>query len=70
MEGLSLLKLLIESTGLPPEAVERELNKVLLKGNFQRDQLTLDDVRELLSIYLQDVLIEAKQESALSSNDY
>jgi hypothetical protein len=70
MEGLSLLKLLIESTGLPPEAVERELNRILAKGNFQRDELTLDDVRELLSIYLQDVLIEAKQESALSTNDY
>ncbi|MGZ3722066.1 MAG: hypothetical protein ACXVA9_03990 [Bdellovibrionales bacterium] len=65
MEGLSLLKLLIESTGLPPEAVERELNKVLAKGGFQREQLTLDDVRELLSIYLQDVLVEAK-ESALT----
>ncbi len=65
MEGLALLKLLIESTGLPQDAVERELNKVLAKGNFQREQLTLDDVRELLSIYLQDVLMEAK-ESALA----
>jgi len=61
MEGLSLLKLLIESTGLPEDAVERELNKVLLKGNFQREQLTLDDVRELLAVYLQDVLVEAKE---------
>lgn len=66
MEGLALVKLLIEQTGLPPEAVERELNKLLAKGNFQREELTLDDVRELLSIYLQDVLLEAKleQESA------
>jgi hypothetical protein len=55
---------LIESTGLPPEAVERELNKILAKGNFQREELTLDDVRELLSLYLQEVLVEAKQESA------
>jgi hypothetical protein len=64
MEGLALVKLLIESTGLPPEAVERELNKILAKGNFQREELTLDDVRELLSLYLQEVLVEAKQESA------
>ena len=63
MEGFALVKTLIESTGLPPDAVERELNKLLAKGNFQRDELTLDDVRELLSIYLQDVLLEAKQES-------
>lgn len=64
MQGLALLKTLIESTGLPPEAVERELNRILAKGNFQREELTLDDVRELLSVYLQDVLMEAKQESA------
>lgn len=64
MQGLALLKILIESTGLPPEAVEKELNRILAKGNFQREELTLDDVRELLSVYLQDVLMEAKQESA------
>jgi hypothetical protein len=61
MQGLALLKLLIESTGLPPEAVERELNRVLLKGNFHKEELTLEDVRELLAIYLQDVLVEAKE---------
>ena len=66
MEGLALLKLLIESTGLPPEAVERELNKALAKGNFQREQLTLDDVRELLAAYLQDVLVEAKESASMT----
>jgi hypothetical protein len=61
VSGLALLKLLIESTGLPPEAVERELSKILSKANIQPENLTLDDVRDLLAIYLQDVLIEAKQ---------
>jgi hypothetical protein len=61
VSGLALLKLLIQSTGLPPEAVERELTKILSKANIQPENLTLDDVRDLLAIYLQDVLIEAKQ---------
>lgn len=61
MEGLRLLRLLIESTGLPPEAVERELNKILAKSNISPEKLTLEDVRELLSSYLQDVLVEAKE---------
>ena len=60
MQGLALLKVLIESTGLPPEAVERELNRVLAQGNFQKEELTLDDVREILAAYLQDVFVEAK----------
>ncbi|MBI2811892.1 MAG: hypothetical protein HYX67_13840 [Candidatus Melainabacteria bacterium] len=61
MEGNALLKLLIESTGLPPEAVERELGKILTKAKIQPEELTLEKVREILSTYLQDVLIEAKQ---------
>jgi len=65
MQGLALLKVLIESTGLPPEAVERELNRVLAQGNFQKEELTLDDVREIIAAYMQDVLIEAKAEEAL-----
>jgi hypothetical protein len=65
MQGLALLKLLIESTGLPPEAVERELNRVLAQGNFHKEELTLDDVRELLAAYLQDVLVEAKEFTSL-----
>lgn len=60
MEGLGLLKVLIEATGLPPEAVERELKKILLKKGISLEALTLDDVREILASYLQDVLLETK----------
>jgi hypothetical protein len=64
MEGLGLLRVLIEATGLPVEAVERELNKILASRDLKPEDVTLDDVREILSSYLQDVLLEAKKSVA------
>lgn len=60
MSGLDLLKILIESTGLPTDAVEREIAKMLVAKKLDPENLSLDDVRELLAGYLQDVLVEAK----------
>ena len=60
MEGLDLLKYIIESTGLPPNAVDRELKEILASRGLRAESLTLEDVRDVLSIYLQDVLIAAK----------
>lgn len=60
MEGLGLLRVLIEATGLPAEAVEREINKLLAQHNLRPESITLDDVRMILSNYLQDTLMEAK----------
>ncbi len=61
MEGLELLRVLIESTGLPPEAVERELSRMVKNHGLDPAALTLEDVRQVLSSYLQDVLLEAKR---------
>ncbi|NJM09841.1 MAG: hypothetical protein HC883_02810 [Bdellovibrionaceae bacterium] len=60
MEGLGLLKLLIESTGLPTEAIEREINRLVAQQGLVDTEVTLDDVRDLLSAYLQETLVEAK----------
>ncbi len=60
MEGIGLLRVLVESTGLPNEAVEREIQTLIAKRGMNPDGLTLEDVRELLAAYLQDVLLEAK----------
>lgn len=60
MEGLALLRVLIQSTGLPMDAVEREIKRLLDIRNLKAEDLTLDDVREILASYLQDVLTEAK----------
>lgn len=61
MEGLALLRVLIEATGLPVDAVERELKKILTQRNLTVENITLDDVRDVLATYLQDVLLAAKK---------
>ena len=65
MEGIALLKLLIESTGLPTEAVEREINRLVALHGIKSTEITLDDVRDILTAYLQDTLSETK--AALNS---
>ncbi len=64
MEGLGLLRVLVEATGLPPEAVGRELGKIIATRGLAPESLTLEDVREVLGIYLQDVLSEAKESAS------
>ncbi len=60
MEGLALLRVLIQSTGLPMDAVEREITRLLAARNLRPESLTIENVREILAFYLQDVLLEAK----------
>ena len=60
MEGIGLLRALIEATGLPADAVEREMQRLIESKGLSPDQITLEDIRELLAHYLQDVLVEAK----------
>ena len=62
MEGRALLKLLIESTGLPTEAVEREINRLVARHGVSDAEVTLDDVRNILTEYLQDTLVETKSD--------
>lgn len=64
MDGLGLLRVLIESTGLPPEGIELELRRLIEKHGFSAENLTLDQVREMLAAYLQDVLLEAKTDAS------
>lgn len=65
MEGLSLLRVLIESTGLPPVSVELEMRRLIEKHGYSIDSLTLDQVREILADYLQQALIEAKADVSI-----
>ncbi len=63
MDGLGLLRVLIQSTGLPPESIEMELQKLIMKNGFTAETLTMDQVREMLVDYLQTTLIEAKADA-------
>jgi len=62
MAGTKLIENLSILTGLPYEAVSRELIRLVQAQGKNPDSLTLDDTRVLLAEYLQDVLVSAKQE--------
>jgi hypothetical protein len=62
MTGIALLKSLISSTGLPAELVEGEINRLLNLANIKAEELTIEDLRAVLSVYMQDILLEAKKE--------
>jgi hypothetical protein len=62
MTGLKLLKDIAAATGLPNEGVENELDRLVLAAGIKKENLTLDDLREVLANYLQDILLSAQQE--------
>lgn len=61
MQGEQLITQLSDLTGLPPEMVQKELRRLLAKSGLDAQALTLEDVRELLAVYLQDVLLQVKE---------
>ena len=58
--GAKLLKEISEGTGLPQDMVTYELDKLLKQAGLKKEQVTLDEIRDVLANYLQDVLVEAK----------
>lgn len=62
MTGLKLLKDITAATGLPSEGVENELDRLIQAAGIKKENLTLDDLREVLANYMQDILLSAQQE--------
>jgi hypothetical protein len=60
MDGTGLLRILIEATGLPKDSLEREMKRILDQRGLKEEDLTLEDLREVIAAYLQDALVEAK----------
>lgn len=54
---------LIAATGLPQDPVEREFNKILERYGKSQDELTLDELREVMAEYLQIVFLELAEEN-------
>lgn len=59
--GESLLSQLSRATGLPQDLVQRELER-LVGQSGKSPSLDLDELREILADYLQDVLLKAQEE--------
>lgn len=62
--GAKLFTDVTEATGLPNEAISRELAEVISMAGYDKDTLTLDQLRHALAEYVQDILLEAKEDLA------
>lgn len=58
--GKELFETVVTHTGLPENAIRDEFSVLLAKHGKSVESLTLDDLREILADYLQDILVEAK----------
>ncbi|MBC7372328.1 MAG: hypothetical protein H7326_12220 [Bdellovibrionaceae bacterium] len=59
--GNALLETLVLATGLPEGDVTRELQALMRKYGKTPETVTMDDLRQLMRDYVQDVLMEKKQ---------
>jgi hypothetical protein len=64
MQGQELFDVLVENTGLPPEYVRRKLDTLLKTTGTPIESLSLEQVRDLLSNLLLDLIKESIQEPA------
>ena len=62
--GEDLIGQIAFATGLPTELIRGELLRLLEAAGLKSDSATLDDVRNVLAEYVQDVLVDAKAELA------
>ena len=61
--GTNLAKTVIAATGLPQDPVEREFNKILERYGKSQENLTLEELREVMAEYLQIVFLEMQVEN-------
>lgn len=56
----SLFNTVIQATGLPEDSVEKELRMLVARHGKSPQDLTIDDLREILADYLQTIIIESQ----------
>lgn len=61
MEGKALVQSVLAATGLKSQSLENELKRIIQDSNASEETLTLEQLREVVASYLQDVLVEAKK---------
>lgn len=57
-----LLNTLIENCDLPSDLIQDELSTLIQKAGHEAENLNLDQLREIMTEYLQDVFVELKDE--------
>jgi len=61
--GPELIETLVELTGLPKSAMEKEITSILGNAGKNTDSITLDDLRGALIAYLEE--LSAEEERAM-----
>jgi len=63
--GFELLQTLVAATGLPPDLIEKELQRILRGSGHSGENLTLEQLRVAMAAYLDS--IRADLESSFST---
>lgn len=61
MKGEALLLEVTKATNLPEKLIKNELEHLVAHNGLSTEQVSLDDLRQLLADYLQDVFLKAQQ---------
>ena len=64
--GEQLIESLTEATGLPKDLVTDELQRLITSAGLNANDMTLEDLRQILADYVQDVLVAAHEEFSKS----
>jgi hypothetical protein len=60
--GETLLRKVVQATGLPQDPVQKELEVFIEQHGISPQDLTLDELRDVMVEYLQSVFLELQQE--------
>jgi hypothetical protein len=58
----NLFEKIVKNTGLPEDLVSQEFLKQINSKGLDKNNLTIEQIRDVLSEYLQDVLLQAQEE--------
>ena len=63
-----LIDAVVAATGLPETPIKRELTGLLNEHGKNAEDITLDELREIMAAYLQTVMLELADESEVANN--
>jgi len=62
MKGKKLIDSITAATGLPQKLIDKELKLLIEKSGFDINNINMEELRVVISQYLQEVLLNAKTE--------
>jgi hypothetical protein len=62
----NIVSTVVAATGLPTSPVEKELMSLIAQNKKSADDLSLDELREIMADYLQTVFLELAEESTIT----